>query len=139
MPIAYLDVPDGIQIDEKKKLAKEIYDALHEAYPFPDDVRIFIREWPLYSVSQDGRLGDEPARPVFMMHVPQGITINAKRKMMTGINAAVAAAYQLPKFMIFMHEYPLELVSLDGALHADNQARVDAQKKAYSVPEKGPI
>jgi phenylpyruvate tautomerase PptA (4-oxalocrotonate tautomerase family) len=125
MPIAYLDVPDGIQIDEKKKLAKEIYDALHEAYPFPDDVRIFIREWPLYSVSQDGRLGDEPARPVFMMHVPQGISINA-----------VAAAYQLPKFMIFMHEYPLELVSLDGALHADNQARVDAQKKAYSVSEK---
>jgi hypothetical protein len=68
-----------------------------------------------------------------MMHVPQGISLDTKRKMMKGINAAVAAAYQLPKFMIFMHEYPLDLVSLDGSLHADNQARVDAQKKAYLV------
>jgi hypothetical protein len=68
-----------------------------------------------------------------MMHVPQGISLDTKRKMMKGINAAVAAAYQLPKFMIFMHEYPLDLVSLDGSLHADNQARVDAQKKANLV------
>jgi phenylpyruvate tautomerase PptA (4-oxalocrotonate tautomerase family) len=72
MPIAYLDVPQGIRIDEKTKLVKSVYDALHEAYPFPDDVRIFLREWPPESVSQNGRLGSEPARPVFMMHVPQG-------------------------------------------------------------------
>jgi hypothetical protein len=52
--------------------------------------------------------------------------------MMKGINAAVAEAYHLPKFMIFMHEYPLDLVSLDGGLHSDNTARVEAQKKAYA-------
>ena len=131
MPIAYLDVPPGIPVDEKKKLVKGLYDALHEAYPFPDDVRIFIREWPLDSVSQDGRLGSEPARPVFMMHVPQGVGIDAKRRMMKGINASVAETYSLPKFMIFMHEYPLDLVALDGALHSDNKARVETQKKVY--------
>jgi hypothetical protein len=100
MPIAYLDAPQGIGIDEKRKLVKAMYDALHEAYPFPDDVRIFLREWPSVSVGQDGRLDSEPARPVFMMHVPQGVNIEAKRKMLKGIHAAVAEAYRLPKFMI---------------------------------------
>jgi len=131
MPIAYLDVPQGIRIDEKRKLVKGIYDALHEAYPFPDDVRIFLREWLHESVGQDGRLDSEPARPVIMMHVPQDVNIDAKRKMLKGINAAVAEAYHLPKFIIFIHEYPLDMVSLDGRLHSDNQARVEAQKKVY--------
>jgi phenylpyruvate tautomerase PptA (4-oxalocrotonate tautomerase family) len=131
MPTAYLDVLQGLYIDEKRKLVKGIYDALHEAYPFPDHIRIFLREWPLESVSQDGRLGSEPARPVFMMHVPQGVHIDAKRKRLKGINAAVAEVYHLPKFMIFIHEYPLDMVSLDGRLHADNQVRVEAQKNVY--------
>jgi phenylpyruvate tautomerase PptA (4-oxalocrotonate tautomerase family) len=133
MPISYLDVPQSIGIDQKRKLVKRIYDALHEAYPFPDDVRIFLREWPPESVSQDGRLDSEPARPVLMMHVPQGVTIEAKRKTLKGINAAVAEVYHLPKFMIFIHEYPLDMVSLDGSLHSDNQRRVEAQKKVYGV------
>ena len=131
MPIAYLDVPDVMPNTNKRRLVESIYDALHEAYPFPDDVRIFIREWPRDSVSQDGKLGSEPARPVFMMHVPQGVSIDAKRKMMKGINAAVAQEYHLPKFMVFMHEYPLNLVALDGSLHSDNPKRVEAQKRAY--------
>jgi phenylpyruvate tautomerase PptA (4-oxalocrotonate tautomerase family) len=129
MPIAYLDVPESIQIDKKKKLVQEIYDALHEAYPFPDDVRIFLREWSIDSVSQNGRLGSEPARPVLMMQVPQGVSIDAKRKMMQGINSAVAEAYHLPEFVIIMHENPPDVGSLDGRLFSDNQGRVDAQKK----------
>jgi hypothetical protein len=131
MPIAYLDVPQGIRIADKRKLMKGLYDALHEAYPFPDDHRVFLREWPLESVSQNGRLDFEPVRPVFTIHAPQGISIDAKRKMMKGINAAVAEAYHLPEFIVFMHEYPLDLVSLDGGLHSDNQERVEAQSRAY--------
>jgi hypothetical protein len=52
--------------------------------------------------------------------------------MVREINAAVDEAYHLPKFMIFMQEYPLDLVSLDGGLHADNQQRVEAQRKVYA-------
>ena len=133
MPIAYLDVPEGAQIDKKKKLVQGICDALHEAYPFPDDTRIFLREWSIGSVSQNGRLGSEPMRPVLVMHVPQGVSIDAKRKMMQGINSAVAEAYHLPEFVIFMHEHPLDLGSVDGRLSSDNQGRVDAQKEAYGV------
>jgi len=64
MPIAYLDVPEGIEIEAKKELVKAIFEVLREAYPFPLDHRIFVREWPLDSVSQDGQLGSEPPRPV---------------------------------------------------------------------------
>jgi phenylpyruvate tautomerase PptA (4-oxalocrotonate tautomerase family) len=132
MPIAYLDVPQGIQTEEKKKMLKSIYDALNEAYPFPPDHRVFLREWPLESVSQDGQLGSEPPRPVFQLHAPQGVSVESKRKMVKGINAAVAEAYNnLPSFMIFIQEYPLELVALDGNLHSDNQQRVEEQNKVY--------
>jgi hypothetical protein len=131
MPIAYLDVPVGAGLEKKRKLVKALYDALHEAYPFPDDHRIFLREWPLDSVSQNGGLGSEPARPVFLIHGPQGVDADAKRGMLKKINAALAEAYRLPDFMIFMHEYPLDLVAHEGNLLADDQQRVEDQKKAY--------
>ena len=41
MPITYLDVPEGIRMEGKHKLVGAIYAALHDAYPYPDDVRIF--------------------------------------------------------------------------------------------------
>jgi hypothetical protein len=66
----------------KNKLVKAICATLREAYPYPDDVRIFLREWRPDSVSQDGQLG-------------------------------------------------LDRVALDGGLHSDNKARVEAQKEVY--------
>ena len=132
MPIAYLDVPQGIQLEAKKELVRGIYEALNEAYPFPPDHRIFVNEWPLESVSQDGQLGSEPPRPVLLIHAPEGVSIEAKRKMTSGINAAVAKAYRnLPDFMIFLQEYPLERVAHNGNIHADNQQRVAEQQKIY--------
>jgi hypothetical protein len=132
MPIGYLDVPAGASHDTKKQLVKAMYDALHEAFPFPDDVRIFLREWPLDTVSRNGLLGSEPTRPVLLLHIPQGVDVEAKRTMIRKVNMAVAEAYRLPDFMIFMQEYPLELVAHEGGLHADNQQRVEDQKNAYS-------
>jgi hypothetical protein len=132
MPIGYLDVPTGADIEKKRTLVEAMYSALHEAWPFPDDVRIFLREWPLDSVSQNGLLGSEPTRPVLTLHVPQGVDLDAKRKMLKRLNAAVAEAYRLPDFMIFIQEYPLDLVAHEGGLHADNQQRVEDQKAAYS-------
>lgn len=133
MPISYLDVPEGLATEGKEELVNRVYAALHEAYPFPDDVRIFIREWPAGSVSQDGLLGVEPVRPVFTMHVPQGGSVEARRTMVSRINAAVTDAYHAPKFMIFITEYPLDLVALDGKIHADNHQRVAEQKQIYGA------
>jgi hypothetical protein len=132
MPIGYLDVPTGADVNRKKELMSAMYRALHEAWPFPDDVRIFVREWPLDSVSQNGVLGAEPVRPVLTLHIPQGSDPDAKRKVLKKISAAVAAAYQLPDFMTFLVEYPLDLVAHEGKLLADDEQRVEEQRQAYS-------
>jgi hypothetical protein len=132
MPIGYLDVPAGADPGTKKTLVKAMYDAMHEAYPFPDDTRIFLREWPLDSVSQNGLLGSEPARPVFITHIPQGGDPDAKRTMLKKINAAVDAAYHLPDFTAFLHEHSLDTVVLNGGILADDLQRVEDQAKAYS-------
>jgi hypothetical protein len=131
MPIGYLDVPTGADRESKERLVKAMYDAMHDAYPFPDDTRIFLREWPLDSVSQNGQLGSEPARPVFVVHVPKDADIDAKRKMLTSVNAAVAAAYHLPDFAIFLHEHTLDTVVINGGILADDDQRVDEQREAY--------
>ena len=36
MPIAYLDVPEGLDVGGKRELVKELYEALSHAYPFPE-------------------------------------------------------------------------------------------------------
>ena len=132
MPIGYLDVPTGADADRKRELMRAMYGALHEAWPFPDDVRIFIREWPLDSVSQNGVLCSEPVRPVLTLHIPQGGNPDAKRKVLQEIRTAVAVTYQLPDFMTFLVEYPLDLVAHEGNLLADNEQRVEDQRQAYS-------
>jgi hypothetical protein len=131
MPIGFRDVPTGADLDTKRELVKEMYEALREAYPFPDDTRIFLREWPRDSVSQNGLLGSEPARPVFIAHVPEGVDVDIKRTMLKKINTAVAKAYQLPWFITFLQEHSLDLVAVEGALLADDQQRVEDQRKAY--------
>lgn len=132
MPIGYLDVPTGADLDTKRELVKEMYEALKEAYPFPEDTRIFLREWPLNSVSQDGLLGSEPARPAFLAHVPVGADDDVRRTMLSKLNAAVAKAYGLPWFITFLHEHSLDLVAVDGVVLADDQQRVEDQAAAYS-------
>lgn len=131
MPIGYLDVPTGLDHAGKADLVKAMYDAMHEVYPFPDDTRIFLREWPLDSVSQNGLLGSEPARPVFVMHVPQGGDLDAKRTMLNKINAAVTAAYPLPDFAIFLHEHTLDTVVINGGILADDLQRAKDQAAVY--------
>lgn len=86
MPRLTSRCPEGLTVERKRELVRRVYDARHEAYPFPDDVRIFIREWPADNVSQDGLLGNELIRPVFIMHVPQGGSLEARHTMVSRIN-----------------------------------------------------
>lgn len=133
MPIAYLDVPTGADLGTKRKLVKALYEALHEAYPFPDDTRIFLREWPGENLSQNGHLDPEPVRPAFTIHAPQGVNIDAKRKMLKKTHAAVADAYHLPEFQTFILEHPLHLVANNGDLLSDDQQRVEDQSQVYKT------
>jgi phenylpyruvate tautomerase PptA (4-oxalocrotonate tautomerase family) len=134
MPISYIDVPQGIRIDAKKKLVKEVYAALDEAYRIPD-TRIFLREWAQESVSQDGRLDSEPAKPVCFLEVPRGIRTEVKRNLVKRISGAITEAYHLPDVLIFFREYPLDMVSQDGGLQSENPMILDAMKKATRSEE----
>ena len=63
MPVFTIDAPSGAHQDAKDKMLKEVTDALHEAWPIPD-TRGWLREYPAGNISQDGRIGAEPVRPV---------------------------------------------------------------------------
>jgi phenylpyruvate tautomerase PptA (4-oxalocrotonate tautomerase family) len=129
MPISYLDIPTCIGHDAKQTLVKEVYEALDEAYRVPD-TRIFLREWPAESVSQDGRLDSEPAKPVCFLEVPPGIRLETKRALVGRISAAIAEAYRLPDVLIFLREYPLDMVSQDGGLQSENPMILEAMAQA---------
>jgi phenylpyruvate tautomerase PptA (4-oxalocrotonate tautomerase family) len=132
MPISYIDVPPGIRVEAKEKLVKDIYIALDEAYHIPD-TRIFIREWPLDNVSQDGRLDSQPAKPVCFLEVLPGIRTDVKRKMVKRISAAIAEAYHFPDVLIFIREYALDMVSQDGGLQSENPMILEALKQAATT------
>ncbi len=136
MPIAYLDVPPGIEVDAKKTMFGEIYAALDEAYRVPD-TRIFIREWPPEKVSQDGRMDDELPKPVLFLEVPPDISIDEKRSMVRRISAAVTDAYGLPDVLIFLREYPLDMVSQDGGLQSENPMILEAMRQAAAGRSTG--
>jgi hypothetical protein len=121
MPIAYLDVPPGLGDGEAKAtLFPEVYEALEEPYPPIGDSRIFLREWPHESVSQNGRLDADPPRPVAFLECPPRITTEEKRTMFGRISAAVTATYGLHYVAIFLREYPVANVGLDGVLQSEN-------------------
>jgi phenylpyruvate tautomerase PptA (4-oxalocrotonate tautomerase family) len=134
MPVSFVDAPQGIRADAKKKLMKGLYEAIHEAYPIPD-TRILLREWPNDSVSQDGRLDSESLRPICWLEVPPGIAIEAKRKLVSRISEVISDAFHLAKVdvrlpsgtvvstrwvLTFFREYPLEKAALDGLLASEN-------------------
>lgn len=66
-----------------------------------------------------------------MVRVPQGAKVDAKRKTLSRIDTAVAAAYRLPDFITFIHEHPLDLVAVEGGLLADDQQRVEHQTETF--------
>jgi hypothetical protein len=70
MPVAYIDIPAGLNDGARKKIFTEMYEAIHEAWPIPD-TRVLIREWANEAVSQDGRIENVPMRPICTLAVPR--------------------------------------------------------------------
>jgi len=135
MPISYIDVPQGIRIEAKKRLVQEVYAALDEAYRIPD-TRIFLREWPLESVSQDGKLDSQPVRPICSLEVPRGLRTEVRRQVVKRICAAITEAYRVKDVVVFFREYPLDAVGQDGGLQSENPTILEAMKKAGIDPSR---
>jgi phenylpyruvate tautomerase PptA (4-oxalocrotonate tautomerase family) len=132
MPTITIEAPRGIRRDAKKRLMEKTTAALNEAYPIPD-VRIFLREYEVENVGQDGRLESEPVRPVCFIEAPQLRSLEARRKLVEKINTAVADAYEgianTREILILHNEYPLENAAWAGRLQSDNPQVVEVIKK----------
>jgi phenylpyruvate tautomerase PptA (4-oxalocrotonate tautomerase family) len=134
MPVAYIDIPAGVNDGAKKKIFTEIYEAIHEAWPIPD-TRVLIREWPNEAVSQDGRIENVPMRPICTLAVPPGLEHDAKQRLVRQISNTIGEAcgreveeIRLPSgtkiynnwVLTFFWELPLDKVALGDLIATEN-------------------
>jgi phenylpyruvate tautomerase PptA (4-oxalocrotonate tautomerase family) len=134
MPVAYVDIPTGVNDGAKKKIFTEIYEAVHEAWPIPD-TRVLIREWADEAVSQDGRIELVPMRPIITLAVPPGLELVPKHKLIKQISDTIGDAcgreveeIRLPSgttiynnwVLTFFWELPLDKVALGDILASEN-------------------
>ena len=134
MPVAYVDIPTGVDDDAKKKIFTELYAAIHEAWPIPD-TRVLIREWPNETLSQDGRIENVAMRPICTLAVPPGLAVDAKRRLIRQISNTVGEAcgreveaIVLPSgttidnnwVLTFFWELPLDKVGLGDLIATEN-------------------
>jgi phenylpyruvate tautomerase PptA (4-oxalocrotonate tautomerase family) len=136
MPIFFIEAPKGVRDDAKKLMVEKMTADPDEAWHVPD-VRVFIREYAVENVAQDGRFQSEPMRPVGSLHVPLLRSVDTKRKVAEKLQAAFAEAYagiaNTSEFLVFMNEYPLENAFSGGRLQSDNPEIVEGMKLLNGV------
>ena len=67
--------------------------------------------------------------PVLFIEAPPGIRPEKKRVMMQKITEAVDEAYDIGDTLIFLREYPVENVAMDGRIQSENPKSLEAMKK----------
>ena len=67
--------------------------------------------------------------PVLFIEAPPGIRSEKKRMMMQKITEAVHEAYHIGDTLIFLGEYPVENVVMDGRIQLENPKILEALKK----------
>jgi phenylpyruvate tautomerase PptA (4-oxalocrotonate tautomerase family) len=131
MPMIFVEGPPGLSDAAKKKMIKEVTQAADNAYHVPD-VRLWLREYPPERYAQDGVIG-APVRPIAILEVPELGSIEAKRTLVTQIDAALAEAYDgladTSNIMVFINGYPLEQVGWAGRMQSDRPEMVAAAKQ----------
>jgi len=129
MPMFLIEAPTGIEPDAKRKMMREISDAIDEAFHI-HDVRVWLREYAPGNVAQDGRVDAEPIRPLCFLEAPELSDLDAKRKMAARIHSAMDGAYRnlanTRETLILMNHYPLENAGFAGRLQSDNPEIVRA-------------
>lgn len=58
--------------------------------------------------------------PICFVEAPPGLRLDAKKKMMEKITAAIDEAYHIGDTLIFLREYPADNVAMDGSLQSEN-------------------
>ena len=70
--------------------------------------------------------------PVVFIESPPGIRSDAKKKLVERITTAVDDAYHIGDTLIFLREYPVDNVALDGRLQSENPKIHEILKKISS-------
>jgi phenylpyruvate tautomerase PptA (4-oxalocrotonate tautomerase family) len=131
MPMIFVEGPPGLSDAAKKKMIEDLTQAADNAYHVPD-VRLWLGEYPPERYAQDGVIG-APVRPIAILEVPELGSIEAKRTLVTQIDAALAEAYDgladTSNIMVFINGYPLEQVGWAGRMQSDRPEMVAAAKQ----------
>lgn len=67
--------------------------------------------------------------PVLFIEAPPGIRPEKKRVMMQKITEAIDEAYHIGDTLIFLREYSVENVAMDGRIQSENPKILEALKK----------
>ncbi len=67
--------------------------------------------------------------PVVFIEAPPGLRIEAKKKMVQQITAAVDEAYHIGDTLVFLREYLPADVAMNGQLQSENPKLLEALKK----------
>ena len=67
--------------------------------------------------------------PVLFIEAPLGIAPEKKRVMMQKITEAIDEAYHIGDTLIFLREYPVENVAIDGRMQSENPRILEALQK----------
>lgn len=71
--------------------------------------------------------------PVIFIEAPPGIRPGAKKQMVQKVTAAVEEVYPIGETLIFLREYPLENVALNGGLQSENPKVLEAVRKTMNA------
>ena len=71
--------------------------------------------------------------PVVFIEAPPGIRPDAKKRMMEKVNTAIEEVYPIGETLIFLREYPLEMVAENGGLQSENPRILEAVKKTMNT------
>jgi phenylpyruvate tautomerase PptA (4-oxalocrotonate tautomerase family) len=71
--------------------------------------------------------------PVVFIEAPPGIRTEAKKRMVQKINTAIEEVYPIGETLIFVREYPLDNVALNGGLQSENPHILEAVKKTMNT------
>ncbi|WP_026930298.1 tautomerase family protein [Glycomyces tenuis] len=138
MPVFTIDVPEGAAPEAKRQVLAEVTRAMHETYRFPDH-RGWLREHPAENIAVDGQVGAEPVRPVCSIEAPEFHDLDAKRKLVEQITAAIASGYaelaNTEETLILINEYPLQNVGWRSGLQCDTPEIVAAVDQLNAAGE----
>jgi phenylpyruvate tautomerase PptA (4-oxalocrotonate tautomerase family) len=129
MPICTIEGPVGLSSKSKKRLLEKALNLMVDVYHMPDD-RVYLNEFDLDNTAHTAHDGTDElviqskkARPICTFHTPEGLPVEGKRKLVTEMTAHLAEAYELTDLrdvLIFIQEYPLNVVGNNGYLQSEN-------------------